>query len=59
MKIFTWIILVVFTSMASAHEVKFVSDNAHTVYHLMFWFLALMIVIKGLSFLCRRFVISK
>jgi hypothetical protein len=59
MKIFTWIILVIFSSITSAHEVKFLSNNAHTIYHLMFWSLALIITIKGLSFLWRWFVINK
>jgi hypothetical protein len=55
MKFCIWLMLLVFTAITSAHENAFLSDSAHTIYHLMFWFLVLMIAVKGLSFLWKRY----
>jgi hypothetical protein len=51
MKLFTWFLLMAFSSLSVAHEDGFLSSNAHAIYHLLMWGLALSIAIAGVLYL--------
>ena len=54
MKLFTWFLLSTFSTISFAHEDGFLSSNAHTIYHALFWILVVSIAVRACFWIKAR-----